>query len=71
MALSNMSYDIVTALQSKLEAVEAYQTFIDDCRDAGDTECQNVFEQIMHDDEQHAERLRTELERLIKAGKFH
>ncbi len=71
MALNDLSYDILTALQSKLEAVAAYETFMDDCKEAGDNECERLFEQLKRDDEHHVEQLRGELERMVREGKFH
>jgi bacterioferritin (cytochrome b1) len=68
--ISDLSYDVLTALQSKLEALQAYETFIGDCQEAGDQECRQLFEKIKGDDERHAEQLRGKLEQLVQAGKF-
>ena len=71
MTLNDLSYDVLTALQSKLEAVSAYEMYIDDCEEAGDDEARRVFEEIMQEDERHVERLRDLLESMVKQGKFH
>ena len=70
MAISDPAFDLITALQSKLEAVAVYETYIEDFEEAGDDRCRQLFEEIRRDDEQHAERLRAELERLVREGKF-
>jgi bacterioferritin (cytochrome b1) len=70
MALNDLSYDVITALQSKLEAVAAYEQYIEDCDDAGDDESRKLFEEILQDDERHIERLRDTLERLVRENKF-
>jgi rubrerythrin len=68
--LSDVSYDILTALQSKLEAVWIYEEYMEDCQEAQEPECQRVFEEIMRDDQRHAEMLRDTLERLVRENKF-
>jgi bacterioferritin (cytochrome b1) len=70
MPLSDLSYDLLTALQSKLEAVQAYEVYIDDCEEAGDDESRQLFEEILQDEEQHVERLSARLEQLVRDGKF-
>ena len=70
MAMSDLSYDVLTALQSKLEAIAAYEAYIEDCEDAGEEQTRALFEELMQEEEQHAERLRAELERLVREGKF-
>jgi ferritin-like metal-binding protein YciE len=71
MTVNDLSYDVLTALQSKLESVAAYETFIEDCEEAGDTECRQLFEQMRERDEQDAEKLTSTLERLVREGKLH
>lgn len=69
-AMTNLSYDIVTVLQSKLEAIAAYETYMKDCMESGDTACQNLVAELKQDDERHVVRLRAELERMVREGKF-
>lgn len=66
MAVSNVEYDVMTVLQSKLEAVVAYDKFIQDCDQAKDKETRTVLEEIKQDDQRHADRLRTQLKRILK-----
>lgn len=70
-AMTNLSYDIVTVLQNKLEAVAAYEAYLKDCKESGDTACQKLVAELKKDDERHVSQLRAELERMIKEGKFH
>jgi bacterioferritin (cytochrome b1) len=70
MPLNDVSYDVLTALQSKLEAVQAYEVYIEDCEEAGDDETRQLFEEILQDEEQHVERLSDRLEQLVRAGKL-
>jgi bacterioferritin (cytochrome b1) len=65
MATNNVEYDILTALQSKLEAVTAYDKYIQDCEQSGDTKCRELFEQIKRDDAEHAQKLREQLKNVL------
>ncbi|MGE5333842.1 MAG: hypothetical protein ACM3N4_04015 [Nitrososphaerota archaeon] len=69
-AMKNLSYDIVTVLQSKLEAVAAYEIYLKDCKESGDTSCQKLVAELKQDDERHVGLLRAELERMVREGKF-
>jgi bacterioferritin (cytochrome b1) len=68
--LSDVHFDLITALQNKCEALAIYETYIEDCDDAGDDDCRRVFEQIMRDDLRHAELLKSHLEHVVRDGKF-
>ncbi|MBI3979422.1 MAG: hypothetical protein HY331_14665 [Chloroflexi bacterium] len=71
MPLSNPCYDVLTALQNKLQAVTVYDRYIQDCQETGDDRCQQLFTDIKREEEGQVERLRTEVERLVREGKFH
>lgn len=66
-----MSYDLLTTLQSKLESLNAYDTYIKDAQQAGDQECQRLFQQLKQQDTQSVEQLRSAIEQQVKQGKFH
>jgi rubrerythrin len=59
--VSDLEYDILSALQSKLEALAVYEVYLEDCEVAGASQARELFEQIRDDDARHAERLRTML----------
>lgn len=61
--ISNEAYNVVAALHSKLEGLEAYRKYAQ----SGD---QQVWQQLTEHDLQGVECLVTELERLVKDGKF-
>jgi bacterioferritin (cytochrome b1) len=69
--MSDVNFDLITVLQNKLEAVAVYEAYLDDCDEAGDTHCRDLFEQLRTDDSHHADLLRQELERIVREGKFH
>jgi ferritin-like metal-binding protein YciE len=66
--VSDLGYDIITLLQSKLEAVDIYPLYIEDATEAGDAEIAHLLEQILRQDEQHIEMLTGALERLVNQG---
>lgn len=70
MGMSNLSYDVLTALQTKLEGLAAYDIYIEDSEETGDNTTRKLFEQLRQEDERHAEMLRQEIERLVREGKF-
>lgn len=65
MAIRDLEYDVLTVLQSKLEAAAVYDQYIADAEQAKDAECRRLFEEIKREDERQAERLRTQLGRLL------
>jgi hypothetical protein len=61
--ISNEAYNVLTALHSKLEGLEAYRKFQSD----GD---QQLWQQLAQQDTQSVELLIRELERLVQDGRF-
>ncbi|MCX6024285.1 MAG: hypothetical protein NTZ05_21670 [Chloroflexi bacterium] len=70
MGMSDLTYDVVTALQSSLEGLAALDVYIEDCEATGETITRKIFEQLREDENRHAEMLRKEVERLVREGKF-
>ena len=66
--MNDLEYDLLTTLQSKLEALEAYDVYLEDAEQAGDDDAKQLFEQIRRDDEQHASRLREQLARVLNGS---
>ncbi len=59
--VNNLTYDLVTALQNKLQAITAYDKFLKDAQ--GDEQCTKLFQQMQQDDRKHAEMVKQELTR--------
>lgn len=51
--VDDATYNLMQALTSKLEAIEAYEKY----RQDGDTEDRQLFEDLLREERQHAERL--------------
>ncbi|HET6313426.1 MAG TPA: hypothetical protein VFH60_06290 [Chloroflexia bacterium] len=62
--LSDNTYNLLAILLSKLEGLEAYDTYLQDAND----DSRKIIEQIARDDERHAEMLRSAVESLVKNG---
>jgi hypothetical protein len=59
--ISNEAYDVLTALHSKLEGLEAYRKFAKDGNDG-------LWRELTKSDVECVERLVGELERMVKGG---
>ena len=62
--LSNRTYNLLAILLSKLEGLEAYDTYTDDMQE----EDRTILDQIRRDDERHANMLRDALEKMVQEG---
>lgn len=71
MPLNDVSYDLLSILQSKLDAVAIYEQYIEDAKEAGNGQVAQLFEQIKQQDEQAADKLASALEQMVKNGQFH
>ncbi|HET9494815.1 MAG TPA: hypothetical protein VFR15_11345 [Chloroflexia bacterium] len=63
--ISDQTYNLLAILLSKLEGLEAYDTYIEDMQEG---EGRKMIEQIRRDDERHAQMLREHVEKLVKEG---
>ena len=62
--LSNRTYNLLAILLSKLEGLEAYDTYAEDMQE----EDRKILDQIRRDDERHANLLRDAVEKMVKDG---
>lgn len=60
--ISDSTYNLLAVLLSKLEGLEAYDTYLDDMEGEG----RQLIEQIRRDDERHANMLRDALEKMVQ-----
>lgn len=64
--LDDMTYDIVSILHEKSQALEAYDDYIEDAK--GDDKLIQVLQDIRRHDEDDVQKLRAELGRLLQKG---
>ena len=62
--ISDSTYNLLAILLSKLEGLEAYDTYLEDM----DGDGAKMIEQIRKDDERHAMMLREAIEKMVKEG---
>ena len=62
--VSDSTYNLLAILLSKLEGLEAYDTYLEDMNGEG----KKIIEQIRRDDERHAEMLRSHIENMVRTG---
>ncbi|PPS43479.1 hypothetical protein [Chroococcidiopsis sp. TS-821] len=69
-ALSNLEYDLLTALQNKAEAVKAYETYIQDAQQMQSQPCVELFQKLRQADLDHAQEIRQHLQEVMQKGKM-
>lgn len=70
LALSNLEYDLLTALQNKAEAVKAYDTYIKDAEEMSSQPCVELFRKLKQDDLKAAQEIRHHLQEVMQKGKM-
>jgi len=63
--LDNLVYDVITAMQNKSQALEAYDRYILDAKGKGNQAAANLFEQMKQDDTDCIVKLKEQLAQLL------
>ncbi|MBW4527672.1 MAG: hypothetical protein KME18_21210 [Phormidium tanganyikae FI6-MK23] len=69
-AISNLEYDLLTALQNKAEAVKAYETYIQDAEQSQSQPCVELFRKLRDADVQTAQEIRHHLQQVMQNGRM-
>ncbi|MBD2305180.1 MULTISPECIES: hypothetical protein [unclassified Chroococcidiopsis] len=69
-AMSNLEYDLLTALHHKAEAVKAYETYINDAQSMDSQPCVELFQKLREQDRQQAQEIRQHLQEVMQKGKM-
>jgi rubrerythrin len=69
-AISNLEYDLLTALQHKAEAVKAYDTYIKDAEQMNSQPCVELFRKLKEEDMKTAQEIRHHLQEVMQKGKM-
>ena len=67
-ALSNLEYDLLTALQPKAEAVKAYDTYINDAEEMSSQPCVELFRKLRDGDPKTTREIRHHLQEVMQKG---
>ncbi len=68
--ISNLEYDLLTALQNKADALKAYDTYIQDAQAKQSQPCVELFQKLQREDRQHAQEIRHHLQEVMQKGKM-
>ena len=69
-AISNLEYDLLTALHNKAEAVKAYDTYIQDAQQMDSQPCVQLFQKLQQADIEQAQEIRHHLQEVMQKGKM-
>jgi 4-alpha-glucanotransferase len=69
-AISNLEYDLLTVLQSKSEALKAYDKYMEDAESIGSQPWVALFKKLQQQDMQQAQEVRQHLQEVMQKGKM-
>ncbi|GAB4380889.1 MAG: hypothetical protein Kow00121_38120 [Elainellaceae cyanobacterium] len=68
--INDLEYDLVTVLKNKAEAVQVYDSYIEDAQKAGSQPCVELLQKLKQEDSNHAQELRRHLQEVMQKGKM-
>lgn len=68
--ISNVTYDLVTELSRCADAVEALDEYIEDSQREGNTDIQQLFQQMRDDEQRHCDMIRDAIKKQVQKGTF-
>jgi len=69
-AISDLEYDLLTVLQSKSEALKAYDKYVQDAQAIGSQPCVELFQKLQQTEIQQAQEIRKHLQEVMQKGKM-
>ena len=69
-AISDLEYDLLTVLQSKSEALKAYDKYMQDAQAIGSQPCVELFQKLQQTEMQQAQEIRQHLQEVMQKGKM-
>lgn len=67
-AISDLEYDLLTVLQNKAEAVQMYDTYIQDAQQANSQPCMELLRKMQQADRDQVQELRQHLQEVMQKG---
>ena len=67
-SVSDVAYNVITTLSNLLQSEEVLMKYANDAKDAGDSELEQMFHDLRHQNGQVAERMYQKLGTLIQKG---
>lgn len=69
-AISDLEFDLLAVLKSKSEAVQLYNTYIQDAERAGSQPCAELLRKFQQADMEQAQEVRQHLQEVMQKGKM-
>jgi hypothetical protein len=69
-AISDLEYDLVAVLKNKAEAVQLYETYIQDAQNANSQPCADLLRQLQQTEMQQVQEVRRHLQEVMQKGKM-
>jgi uncharacterized protein YfcZ (UPF0381/DUF406 family) len=68
--ISDLEYDLLAVLKNKAEAVQVYNEYIQDARQAGSQPCVQLLEKLQQEDMKQVQEIRQHLQEVMQKGKM-
>ena len=68
--ISNLEYDLLTVLQNKSQALQAYEKYMEDAQATGSQPCVELFQKLQETDQQQAQEIRQHLQQVMQKSKM-
>lgn len=69
-AISDLEYDLVAVLKNKAEAVQLYETYMQDAQNAGSQPCADLLKRLQQTEMQQVQEIRQHLQEVMQKGKM-
>lgn len=69
-SISDLEYALLTVLQTKAEAVQMYETYIQDAKQAGSQPCVELLNRLQKADAEQVQELRRHLQEVMQKGRM-
>jgi len=69
-AVSDLEYDLLALLKNKSEAVQIYNTYIQDAQQTDSSACVELFKKLQKQEMEQAEEVRGHLQQVMQKGKM-
>jgi hypothetical protein len=69
-AISDLEFDLLTVLKNKAEAVQMYDTYMQDAQQANSQPCVQLLQKLQETDKQQAQEIRQHLQEVMQKGKM-
>lgn len=68
--ISDLEYDLVAVLKNKAEAVQLYDTYMQDAQSAGSQPCADLLKRLQQTEMQQVQEIRQHLQEVMQKGKM-